>query len=94
MLQPTLEGDSEIIDIHRLVRVTIWGKMDGLLVCRDRFVKIAGVAQTPESTFKGDFNYCCHCRCNKCPSSYGLVHKVGDQAALAAATDPKPCLDS
>jgi hypothetical protein len=33
--------------------VTIWGEMDGLLMSRDRFVKIDKVIQTPESTLEG-----------------------------------------
>jgi hypothetical protein len=52
-LKPTKEGVSEVIETSRLVRVTIWGETDGLLLSRDRFIKIAKVAETLKPTLEG-----------------------------------------
>ena len=34
--------------------MTIWGETDGLLLRRDRFIKIGNVAQMLEPTLEGD----------------------------------------
>jgi hypothetical protein len=44
MLKPTPKGVSEVIEMSRLVGVTIWGEANGLLVRRDPFIKIVKVA--------------------------------------------------
>jgi hypothetical protein len=51
--KPTTEGGSEVIEMHRLVRVIIWGGMDGLLLSSDRFIKIDKVIKTLKPTKEG-----------------------------------------
>jgi len=50
MLEPTLEGYSEVTEISRFLRVTIWGETDGLLLSRDCFIKIRNITQMLEAT--------------------------------------------
>jgi len=52
-LKPMREGDSEVIEICRLVGVTIWGEMDSLLSCRDCFIKISNVPEMLKPTLEG-----------------------------------------
>jgi len=44
-LESTLEGDSEVIEMHVLVRVTIGCKTDGLPVSRNCVLKISNITQ-------------------------------------------------
>ena len=53
MHKPTMEGVSKVIEMCRLVRVTIWGKTDSLLLGCDRFIEIGNPAQKLEPTLEG-----------------------------------------
>ena len=60
--KPTKEGDSEVIEMSRLVRVTIRGETDSLLLGHDRFVEIDNVAETLKPKAKGDSEIIETCR--------------------------------
>ena len=43
-----------MVEIWRLMGVTIWGKRDSLLLSGDRFVNIGNVTETLKPTTEGD----------------------------------------
>ena len=47
------EGISEVIEMYRLLRVTIWSEKDGLLLGRDSFLKISDVAEMLKPAVEG-----------------------------------------
>ena len=52
--KPTSEGISKVIEIYRLMSVTIWSKADGVLLNHDCFIDVGSAAKTLKPTLEGD----------------------------------------
>jgi hypothetical protein len=53
VLKPKREAAPKVIKTDSLVKVTIWGETDGLLLNRERIVEISNVTQALEPTTEG-----------------------------------------